>query len=135
MKYPEIIEKESVLQIKATVKNTGNTVWLSENKKVNILEKKMMGVVNLGIEKWIDNNNKPVIWRDNIELGARGYITVNQYPGDTSEIILNSDTPQKTGEYTIILDMVDEYITWFYKKNKTEPKKFKIRVADKISKN
>ena len=140
LQYPGTVEKGSQLMIKAIVKNKGNTVWLSKNNNIRKIGNRWIGVVRLGIEKWIDKENKAVRGENRVKFSARADFKINQYPDDIIEIKLRALVPEKPGEYIVILDMLVEDITWiytrnvtwFYKRNETEPKRIKIKVVDKM---
>jgi hypothetical protein len=100
------------------VKNISNTTWPSHGRAADGFFQ-----VNLG-NFWFDASNK------RIEKNAyvRSGMPRDLKPGEEVEIPLAITAPDKPGDYTLELDMVQEMTTWFSEKGSITPK-FKVTVG------
>ncbi|MFQ5442498.1 MAG: methyltransferase domain-containing protein [Thermodesulfobacteriota bacterium] len=97
---PQEARPGEVIGIKARVKNKGDTLWLSEPRK-------MGGHVTLGIK--LLSPEEGSVERDY----ARGRLPKDLGPGETVEFPVRFRAPSKAGQYTLTFDMVCEGVSWF----------------------
>lgn len=94
------LEKDKEYNFEVIIKNLGNQVW----KKCNYNEDNPIGVSY----HWMDESNNMVIFD-----GFRTYLQDDIYPGENKNINLNLRTPDESGKYRLVLDIVQERISWF----------------------
>jgi ubiquinone/menaquinone biosynthesis C-methylase UbiE len=95
---PKRIPPDSPFAIEAVVRNTGDTVWISEVKK----------------NKWYMALGIKLCYEDGKELDyGRGNLSKDIAPGETTSISASLKSPATRGKYTVKVDMVCERVTWF----------------------
>jgi len=97
---PSTIKQGGDMVIKVLVKNTGDTLWLSEMQKFG-------GHVTLGVKLLIQNGK--IL---NSDFG-RALLPKDVMPGESVEVVMQLGAPSEKGEYVLKFDMVCERITWF----------------------
>ena len=96
--------KNNEYKIGIKVSNLGNQVW---RNKFDCKDKP------IGISyHWLDENDNIVIWD-----GNRSYLEENFLPNENRIIDLNVITPNKSGKYKLMLDIVQENVFWFSEVN------------------
>ena len=103
----EIITKKSVqftlgksVSIPVKVKNISPILWQATP----------ISGITLG-NHWLDNEGKLIQWAD----GRVGFPQA-LHPGEVVELSLTVTTPIEEGHYFLVLDLVEEGVTWFQKK-------------------
>jgi hypothetical protein len=82
---------------KVRVTNTGRAVWLASVPGDR-------GSVRLGW-RWFG--------KDREEPGGRGLLSSDVAPGQMAELTARVTAPTTPGDYTLVIDMVSELVTWF----------------------
>jgi hypothetical protein len=95
---PDRVPLDSLIPIEATVRNTGDTLWLSE-----VIKSKLY--IALGIKLYCEDGKE-------IDY-ARGFLSKDVVPGETASISTSIKSPATRGKYTVKFDMVCEGNTWF----------------------
>jgi hypothetical protein len=88
---------------------------------VNSFYSSNITIENTGAEKWDRNGDNPVYvsyhWlKDGKVLmwdSIRNKLPCDMLPGDTIKMDMNIGAPDEEGNYTLIIDLVKEGITWF----------------------
>ena len=111
---PQILFAGAVLQLGVSLKNEGDTTWLSDPNCAT-------GFVTMGT-KLLDERRQ--LLSDTLE---RSNLPHNVPPGQTVALIHRFTAPKKPGLYWIKLDLVDEQIAWFEEKG-SKPLVFSIQV-------
>ncbi len=92
--------------------NTGRAVWLASAPGER-------GAVRLG-------------WRwyrgDREEASGRALLLSNLFPGQTARLAARISAPTVPGDYTLVIDMVSELVTWFADRG-SKPVRVAVRVA------
>jgi len=101
-----------VIGILVRAKNLGNTVWrhADDGRKGHV----RLGATLVSAEASRD------YWRAPLECDV--------VPGATTEVMATMPAPMEEGEYTVVLDLVDEGISWF-KEEGSAVTSFVVRVA------
>jgi len=89
---------DELIEIIIKTLNKGDAVWLSSGRNDH-------GRVSVGY-RILDEGQKEI-------TGGRSYIPYDVYPGEESIVKLVFQAPENVGNYTLKLDMVSEYVTWF----------------------
>lgn len=103
---PDSVRPVQEIEVKARVKNIGDTVWMANPTKFG-------GYVRLGI-KLLDLNK--IFIRDDLE---RTLLPKDIYPGEEVELNVRFSAPKEIGSYCLKFDMVDEVIAWFESRGST----------------
>lgn len=111
---PQIVFAGAVLQLEASLKNEGDTLWLSDPNSTT-------GFVTIGT-KLLDERRQ--LLSDALE---RSHLPHNVPPGQTVALTHRFTAPTKPGLYWIKLDLVDEQIAWFEEEG-SQPLIFSIQV-------
>ena len=85
--------------VDATISNRGDTLWLHNTKQG-------YGTVHVGCE--IFNAQGRLI-----DASWRQQLPWDVIPGETIEQELSFEAPNQVGEYTVRVDMIDDYVKWF----------------------
>ncbi len=96
----KVFRPNEQVKVRTKVKNTGDTIWLSAPNDCG-------GCVLLGAKMFNAQGqliNEFIPWV---------LLPGNVYPGETVELILPFEAPAFPGKYTLVIDMVDEFIAWF----------------------
>jgi hypothetical protein len=88
------------LNIKITITNTGDTLWLSGQTV-------RAGIVMPGV-RIIDELGTIVS-----ELHGQPMLPRSVVPGQSVSLAIQFTAPDKTGSYTLKIDLVDQHICWF----------------------
>ncbi|MDP6490838.1 MAG: methyltransferase domain-containing protein [Kiritimatiellia bacterium] len=106
---PESVPHREMLRIKATVRNSGDTPWMSWGSFLasDPLNQGEGGYVNLGIKLM-----RPDGTCADPDL-SRGMLLADVMPGDTAEITCLAKAPAEPGEYGLKVDLVQEGVAWF----------------------
>jgi len=97
---PTSAKAGSTIQLKISIKNMGDTLWLS-NQTLK------WGFVTLGT-KLLDKEGHLI--SDTLD---RTMLPKNLHPGQKTSLLHNITLPTESGKYKIQLDLVDEMVTWF----------------------
>lgn len=111
---PQIVLAGAVLQLEVSLKNEGDTLWLSDPNSTT-------GFVTIGT-KLLDERRQ--LLSDALE---RSNLPHNVPPGQTVALTHRFTAPTKPGLYWIKLDLVDEQIAWFEDEG-SQPLIFSIQV-------
>ena len=85
-------------RVRASVLNTDALAWPSRG----------FSPVRLAYH-WLDGNGKTVLWD-----GERAELDRDVNPGDIVDLSLALTAPERPGRYSLVLDMVQEGISWFF---------------------
>jgi len=97
---PEVCHPNEHFRIKVNVKNDGDTLWLSAPNDSG-------GFVTLGAKLYAEQGR---LLSDTL---PRTLLGRDVAPGESVELEMVLNAPSQSGKYTLGLDMVDEFITWF----------------------
>jgi hypothetical protein len=97
---PQQVSPGETFTIEASVRNSGDTLWLAEPTPIG-------GFVALGA-KLVDTNYQLLIH----DYGL-AYLTRELAPGESTTVEVSLRAPDKAGMYRVKLDMVNECIAWF----------------------
>ncbi len=113
---PQRVEANGRLELSITIKNTGDTLWLSGQTV-------RRGVVMPGV-RIIDE-------REQIVAELHGYPMLGRAvpPGLTVDLNIQLAAPAKPGIYTVKIDLVDQHICWFEERG-SQPLVFSFEVQD-----
>ena len=93
---PDLMTVNSFYSFNITIENTGTEKW----------DKKGENPVRVSYH-WL-KDGKVVLWD-----GIRNKLPCDVLPGGTIEIDMNIEAPHEEGNYTLIIDLVKEGVTWF----------------------
>jgi hypothetical protein len=93
---PDLMTVNSFYSFNITIENTGTEKW----------DKKGENPVRVSYH-WLKDGNV-VLWD-----GIRNKLPCDVTSGNTIEMNINIDAPHEEGNYTLIIDLVKEGITWF----------------------
>lgn len=113
---PKIVFPGTVLQLEVSLKNEGDTLWLSDPNSTT-------GFVTVGT-KLLDEKRQ--LLSDGLE---RSNLPYNLPPGQKIALTHHFTAPTKPGLYWIKLDLVDEQVTWF-EDDGSQPLIFSIQVRE-----
>ncbi len=107
---PEVWERGKPMNIRISVKNTGDTIW-----KTWVADRKHpVGEVHLGVVDWQEVSAEKSLKDSHQQLFLlRGFLPYDVAPGEKIVITMEIKTPDLSGEYVIQFDMVSELIQWF----------------------
>lgn len=111
---PQIVFACAVLQLEVSLKNEGDTLWLSDPNSTT-------GFVTFGT-KLLDERRQFLS-----DAGERSNLPHNVPPGQTVTLSHRFTAPTKPGLYWIKLDLVAEHIAWFEEEG-SQPLIFFIQV-------
>lgn len=97
------------------VKNTSDTTWPVRGRAGDGIFQ-----VNLG-DRWIGADDKDV------KADERVFLPRAVKPGEEVELTLGIVAPDTPGEYTVEVDMLQEGVSWFFKKG-SKSARFKVTV-------
>lgn len=115
---PTTLQPGQKIELRVKVKNISDVVWPARGRSSDGFFQ-----VNLG-NNWFDDQNKRLEKHPYIRSGMPRDLR----PGEEVEIPLAVTAPDKPGQYTLQLDMVQEMVTWFGEKGSVVPK-FKVKVG------
>jgi hypothetical protein len=113
---PTAMEPGTAANVKVKVKNVSGAVWPSGGREDSVYK------VQLG-NHWLDANGRMVIMDD-----ARTPLPHDVRPGQDVELILTATAPRAPGDYTLVLDMVQERVKWFADEEESRPLRIKVAV-------
>jgi len=90
------------ITLKAAIKNTGNALWLTGGTDAR-------GTVRAGYYLFSGKAADDLP----IEEGRAQLLGPDVRPGDSTEVTLELNAPQKPGDYLLWLDLVAEQVDWF----------------------
>jgi len=111
---PPRIEAGDQLKLEITVKNIGDTLWLSGQTVRN-------GVVMPGV-RIFDEQGEIVA-----ELHGHPMLPHAVPPGQTVDFDIQLVAPSKPGKYSVKIDLVDQHICWFEERG-SQPLSFSFKV-------
>lgn len=97
------------------VKNTSDATWPMRGRAGDGVYQ-----VNLG-DRWIDAAG------GDVKVDERAFLPRAVKPGEEIEIPFTIVAPNKTGDFTVEIDMVQEGVAWFVQKG-SQPARIKIKV-------
>jgi hypothetical protein len=103
--------------ITVKIKNIGDTVWPSRGRAADGFFQ-----VNVG-DIWTNAEGKRVEGHPYVRSPLPADVT----PGQEVEVPLAITAPTTKGEYTLMIDLVQEMVAWFHEKGNGSPK-YKIKV-------
>ena len=92
-------------QIKINVKNASPVLWLVYGSQPDIKYRVAVG------NGWLDSNQKLIT-----KMDGRIGLAADLPAGGTVQVQMGITAPAKAGEYYLMLDMVQEQVTWFEEK-------------------
>lgn len=104
--YPEQLYTNSYALINVTTRNLGSKKWNVEGGSVFHIS-----------YHWLQGNNT-VVWD-----GLRSELPENVSHGETIVVEVLVLTPERAGNYTLVIDCVEEGVTWFEAQNSTPLRK------------
>jgi len=109
LEVPQRLKAGEEFEVKAVVKNVGNTLWRARRFDTN---GDFRGVITFSIYDWFDEaGNK--LDPDKAPLLNYGFLQRSVPPGETAKVSLKARAPTVPGKYKIIVDMLDRKIVWF----------------------
>ncbi|MDD4248671.1 MAG: trehalase family glycosidase [Methanosarcina sp.] len=114
IEIPAELTSSSMCSANLTVKNTGTDTWIKDGKEPVCIS-----------YHW-NNTNGTVIYD-----GLRTFLPYNVSPGDTinSEVLIK--TPDQEGNYTLVIDLVKEGVTWFEVQG-TNPLEKEVEISKRV---
>jgi hypothetical protein len=100
------------IQVKA--KNISDVTWWARGAEVNTRQDNAFYLAVAS--RWLDKDGKP------LGLEAHNGLPKNVNPGEEVDVTLQFTAPDKPGEYTLEVDLVQETVTWFGDKGSTTSK-------------
>jgi hypothetical protein len=106
---PESVPHREMLRLKATVRNSGDTPWMSWGSFLagDPLNQGEGGYVNLGVKLM-----RPDGTCEDPDF-SRGKLLDDVLPGETAEVTCLAKAPAAAGEYGLKVDLVQEGVAWF----------------------
>jgi Ig-like domain from next to BRCA1 gene len=114
---PTSLQPGQKIQLLVKVKNNSDVSWPAHGRAADGFFQ-----VNLG-NNWYDERNVRILNHPYVRSG----LPRDLRPGEEAEISLNITAPDKPGQYTLQIDLVQEMVAWFSEKGSTAPK-FKVSV-------
>lgn len=102
---PANMKPSQIFVIVATVKNESDVVWETSPNSADVKMKIQLG------ERWLDKNGKEVKPKE-----SRSPLLETLNPGKSTNLKIKVSAPKEPGNYTLELDMVQEYVAWFKQK-------------------
>ncbi len=97
---PSVVTAGAIIQLPIEIENTGDTLWLVSRAAPK-------GTVRLGV-KVLDENNEVID-----EVHGSPPLPRAVAPGETVALTVNRSAPERTGRYTLKIDLVCQDICWF----------------------
>ncbi len=113
---PRQIEPGAKLEIPLTIRNAGDTLWLTGQTV-------RPGVVMPGV-RVLDDRGEIVS-----ELHGHPLLPRALAPGQTIELEMQLTAPARPGKYTVRIDLVDQHVCWFAERG-SQPLVFNFEVND-----
>ena len=106
LQCPTTIKVGQRTTVRVKVKNTSGAVWPANQNQSGLHQ------VTLG-NKWLESGR--IVINDDGRTPLPGDLA----PGAEIQLELRIRAPEKTGMYTLMLDLVQEQVSWFYEKGST----------------
>jgi hypothetical protein len=100
------LKTNETVTMQIRVKNIGNEAWPSRG-----IDEKELNRVGLGFY-WTDSSGKDI-------LPGRALLLYDLMPGSASTIGVRSQAPSQSGDYTLLISMVQEHVAWFHHRGAT----------------
>ncbi len=113
---PRQVAPGAKFAVKLDIRNTGDTLWLSGQTV-------RAGVVMPGV-KILNESGETVV-----ELHGQPMLPRAVAPGQSIALDIQITAPQKTGTYTVKIDLVDQHICWFEERG-SQPLVFGFEVEE-----
>ena len=112
---PDVLKVGQTATLRVRITNKSESVWKAHGKSDGSND------INLG-NKWLDNSGNTVVNDD-----GRTPLPGDVAPGQVLELRLTIKAPPSPGDYVLILDLVQENVSWFFDKGSAAAK-LKVRV-------
>lgn len=113
---PGILAKGAAIDLSVSIRNTGDTLWLNGQTV-------RAGVVMPGV-KILNEGGATVS-----ELHGHPLLPRSVVPGATVTLDVRLIAPKETGNYTAMIDLVDQHVCWFAERG-SQPLVFNFEVRD-----
>jgi len=100
------LKTNETVTMQIRVKNIGNEAWPSRG-----IDEKELNRVGLGFY-WTDSSGKDI-------LPGRALLLYDLMPGSASTIEIRSQAPSQSGDYALLISMVQEHVAWFHHRGAT----------------
>ncbi|WP_174583035.1 glycosyltransferase family protein [Candidatus Methylacidithermus pantelleriae] len=107
-KLPEQVAPGSTFEFSCEVRNVGHSVWLAQTPSSPV-----RGGVSLGIRRWRHVDGGDAVAANGQPLEARAHLAQALWPGQFAILAGKAQAPSTPGIYTVKLDMVSEWVSWF----------------------
>jgi len=104
---PSQVRAGSSFSVLLRVRNTGDTVWLSDTYDSSPPGR---GEVRLGLREWIRVNGDV---KSSVIADGRGKLPRDIWPGEEVNFLMSVTAPTVPGNYYARVNLVDELIQWF----------------------
>ena len=107
---PEKLRAGQKQTIQVKVKNASDTVWYARGAAVNTNpdNKFYLAVGN----RWLNTLDQKLI----TDMDGRYGLDRDLKPGEETEVPLVITAPREPGDYTLVVDLVQEQVAWFHEK-------------------
>ena len=110
VELPAAWERGKPLRVRASVKNSGDTLWKARAGT----RKQPAGEVHLNVFDWQEAVSGKSLKESQPQLfQARGFLPYDVAPGEEVSLTMEMRTPDLAGEFLIQLDLISELIQWF----------------------
>ena len=113
---PTVLAPGATTAIQVRVKNISGAAWPSLAREDGVYQ------VQLG-NHWLDANGQMITMDE-----ARAPLPHDVGPGANVEMLLTVSAPRTPGNYTLMVDMVQERVKWFADEEESRPLRIKITV-------
>lgn len=102
------VGQKETIQVK--VKNASDTMWYARGARVNTNpdNRFYLAVGN----RWLNTRDEKLI----TDMDGRFGLDRDLKPGEETEVPLVVTAPGEPGEYTLVVDLVQEQVSWFHEK-------------------
>lgn len=118
---PERLRPGQVTVINIKVKNASDVIWWQRGGEITDRTDNKFYIA--AGNKWLDKDEQMTS-----ETEGHNGIPKDLKPGEETEMTLQITAPKEPGEWFMLLDMVQEGVTWFHERGST-PAKIKVQIV------
>lgn len=108
------VGQKQIVQVK--IKNVSDVVWYARGAKANTASSNQFYLA--AADRWLDADGQKLV----TDMDGRYGLPQDLNPGEEVNVPLTITAPKDAGDYTLVVDLVQEQVAWFSDKGSTTAK-------------